>query len=168
MSVISLDQLLNESSIYINISSDYLTLSSIKHEHPVLVQLPTSRAIVSNHVMKILTIDSDFRLFEEQVAAYTEAKVPSTGVVQSEKHIHTSFDASTCKWFDECNVHMDYTKMPLSGILNNNEFNCVPIIAIHGINLSNAIRVIDYEIIQVKYISFRPPVLPDLSKPLFI
>ena len=168
MSVVSLDQLLSESTVYMNLVEDYLFFSSIHHNHPVLVQLPVCRAMTSKNVMKILTIDPNMRIFEEQVAAYTETKQPDTNIIKSENHIHTSFNASTCQWFDEENKHIDISKMPHANLLSNNEFTCVPIVAIHGVNLATAIHTIDYEIMQVKYMHFRPPSLPDLSKPLFI
>jgi hypothetical protein len=167
MLVVSLDQLLAESMVYINIDKDYLFFSSIHHNHTVMVQLPMCRAKISKDVMKILSIDPRIRVFEEQVAEYIGTKYPGINVVVSENHIRTSFDKTACTWFDEDTNPVDITKMPHANLLND-EFSCVPILAIHGVDLSNGINIIDFEIIQVQYIHFRAPTLPDLSKPLFI
>jgi hypothetical protein len=156
--VVTTDQLL-ASKLYTHVTDDFVHFLCLDDSSntPLMLQLNPSRVLVTSiddasWTVVIDPVDSTLCAFEEQAMAHLRIESTRTSSMRATMRV------DTCVWFTENDQRMDFQHV--------SSFTCVPIVAIHGFSLSE--MAFKYEVVQVRYIPFRVPTLPDLSQPLFI
>jgi hypothetical protein len=167
MAVVSAADLLM-SKMYMHMVNDFVHFMNLGESSncPLMIQLDTSRATVrqlddndeNNWEVIIEPVQSELRVFEDQARAQLGSDTPTNPLTS----LKVSLNADVCVWFDENNERIDARTMMAS----STPFTCVPIVAIHGFSMKRS--AFDYEVVQMRYLRFKPPILPDLSNPLFL
>ena len=161
--IVTTNQLLT-SKLYTHATDDFVHFVCLDDTSnaPLMLQLNPSRVFVTpvnetSWTVVIDPVDSTLCAFEEQAMAHLRTE-PTTSAT-----MRATMRSDTCVWFTEHNQQMDL--QTVQSVIQS-QFTCVPIVAVHGFSLSD--MTFKYEVVQVRYIPFTVPMLPDLSQPLFI